>query len=136
VWRDSDGLIDYGSGPRALALRGIAMAQLGELERAKALRWRAARGFGEEKDALNDNVEHAVPGCLVGLRVEVCALSALCAICVEACALSALCVPSETSSRLGRPGLVTAKELSICGRRRPGIKATPFSCVGLYASMI
>ena len=45
MWRDSDGLIDYGSGPRALALRGIAMAQLGELERAKALRRRAARGF-------------------------------------------------------------------------------------------
>jgi hypothetical protein len=62
------------------------MAQLGELERAKALRRRAARGFGEErvdrstlspKDASNDNVEHAVLGCLVGLRVEVCALSAL-----------------------------------------------------------
>jgi hypothetical protein len=89
VWRDSAGLIDYGSVP-----------QLGELERAKALLRRAARGFGEErvdrsilspKDALNDNVEHAVPGCLVGLRVEVCALSALCAICVEVCALSALC---------------------------------------------
>jgi len=29
------------------------------------------------KDAFNDNVEHAVPGCLVGLRVEVCALSAI-----------------------------------------------------------
>jgi len=37
VWRDSDGLIDYGSGPRAFALRAIAMAQLGEPERAKAL---------------------------------------------------------------------------------------------------
>jgi hypothetical protein len=92
VWRDSDGLIDYGSGPRALALRGIAKAQLGELERAKALLRRAARGFREErvdrstlspKDAFNDNVEHAVPGCFVGLRVEVCALSALCALCVE-----------------------------------------------------
>ena len=32
--------------PRALALRGIAMAQLGELGRAKALIRRAARGFG------------------------------------------------------------------------------------------
>src|SRR5690242_13213418 len=30
----------------ALALRGIAMAQLGDLERAKALLRRAARGFG------------------------------------------------------------------------------------------
>jgi hypothetical protein len=69
-------------------------------ERAKALRRRAARGFGEErvdgstlspKDASHDNVEHAVPGCLVGLRVEVCALSTLCALCVEVCALSALC---------------------------------------------
>ena len=37
MWRDSDGLIDYGSGPRAFALRAIAMAQLGEPERAKAL---------------------------------------------------------------------------------------------------
>ena len=104
MWRDSDGLIDYGSGPRALALRGIAMAQLGELERAKALLRRALRGFEEErvdrstlspKDALNDNVEHAVPGCLVGLRRKCarkrpmrrmcgsCALSALCAVCVE-----------------------------------------------------
>jgi len=43
------------------------------------------------KDGFNDKVEHAVPGCLVGLRVEVCALSALCALCVEVCALSALC---------------------------------------------
>ncbi len=32
--------------PPALALRGIAMAQLGELSRAKALLRRAARGFG------------------------------------------------------------------------------------------
>jgi len=32
--------------PRGLALRGIAMAQLGELPRAKALIRRAARGFG------------------------------------------------------------------------------------------
>jgi hypothetical protein len=30
------------------------------------------------------------PGCFVGLRVEVCALSALCAVWVEVCALSAL----------------------------------------------
>src|SRR5215510_14352842 len=32
--------------PPALALRGIAMAQLGDLVRAKALLQRAARGFG------------------------------------------------------------------------------------------
>jgi tetratricopeptide (TPR) repeat protein len=32
--------------PAALALRGIAMAQLGDLERARALLRRAARGFG------------------------------------------------------------------------------------------
>jgi hypothetical protein len=32
--------------PPALALRGIAMAQLGDLDRAKALMKRAARGFG------------------------------------------------------------------------------------------
>ena len=32
--------------PPALALRGIAMAQLGEFDRAKALLRRAARGFG------------------------------------------------------------------------------------------
>src|SRR6188474_1142034 len=32
--------------PPALALRGIAMAQLGELARAKQLLRRAARGFG------------------------------------------------------------------------------------------
>src|SRR5262245_46724609 len=32
--------------PPALALRGIAMAQLGDLERARALLRRAGRGFG------------------------------------------------------------------------------------------
>src|SRR6187431_2113775 len=32
--------------PAALALRGIAMAQLGELDRARELLRRAARGFG------------------------------------------------------------------------------------------
>ena len=32
--------------PPALALRGVAMAQLGDLVRAKALLRRAARGFG------------------------------------------------------------------------------------------
>ena len=32
--------------PAALALRGIAMAQLGDLERARELLRRAARGFG------------------------------------------------------------------------------------------
>ena len=35
--------------PRALALRGIAMAQLGDLDRAKALLRRAARGFGPKE---------------------------------------------------------------------------------------
>jgi hypothetical protein len=35
--------------PPALALRGIAMAQLGDLERAKALLRRAARGFGPKE---------------------------------------------------------------------------------------
>ena len=33
----------------ALALRGIAMAQLGELDRAKLLLRRAARGFGPKE---------------------------------------------------------------------------------------
>jgi tetratricopeptide (TPR) repeat protein len=35
--------------PPALALRGIAMAQLGEFDRAKALLRRAARGFGPKE---------------------------------------------------------------------------------------
>jgi tetratricopeptide (TPR) repeat protein len=35
--------------PPALALRGIAMAQLGDFARAKALLRRAARGFGPEE---------------------------------------------------------------------------------------
>src|SRR6478609_11145240 len=35
--------------PPALALRGIAMAQLGELARAKALLRRAARAFGSRE---------------------------------------------------------------------------------------
>jgi len=35
----------------ALALRGIAMAQLGDLVRAKALLRRAARAFGPKEDA-------------------------------------------------------------------------------------
>ncbi|MGB3070673.1 MAG: helix-turn-helix domain-containing protein [Ottowia sp.] len=35
--------------PPALALRGIAMAQLGELERAKSLLKTAARGFGQKE---------------------------------------------------------------------------------------
>jgi hypothetical protein len=35
--------------PPALALRGIAMAQLGELDRARALLRRAARGFGRHE---------------------------------------------------------------------------------------
>ncbi|MFL5617167.1 MAG: helix-turn-helix domain-containing protein [Gemmatimonadaceae bacterium] len=35
--------------PPALALRGIAMAQLGDLDRAKALLRRAARGFGSRE---------------------------------------------------------------------------------------
>src|ERR1700752_4857763 len=35
--------------PSALALRGIAMAQLGDLPRAKALLRRAARGFGPKE---------------------------------------------------------------------------------------
>src|SRR6185312_15843413 len=35
--------------PEALALRGIAMAQLGELTRAKELLRQAARGFGPEQ---------------------------------------------------------------------------------------
>ncbi len=35
--------------PPALALRGIAMAQLGDLQRAKALLKRAARGFGPKE---------------------------------------------------------------------------------------
>ena len=37
--------------PAALALRGIAMAQLGDLARAKALLRRAARGFGPREPA-------------------------------------------------------------------------------------
>src|SRR5687767_7190680 len=36
--------------PPALALRGIAMAQLGELPRARELLRRAARGFGVHED--------------------------------------------------------------------------------------
>src|SRR5688572_16623119 len=36
--------------PPALALRGIAMAQLGEHPRARALLRRAARGFGEHEE--------------------------------------------------------------------------------------
>jgi len=44
--------------------------------------WERIRRRASPKDAFNDNVE-PVPGCLVGLRVEVCALSALCAVCVE-----------------------------------------------------
>src|SRR5215510_16275814 len=36
--------------PPALALRGIAMAQLGELGRARQLLRRAARGFGPRED--------------------------------------------------------------------------------------
>jgi hypothetical protein len=78
--------------------------------RRGACRGSESRRRASPKDGFNDDVAHTVPGCLVGLRVEVCALSALCALCVEVCALS--------------------------GRRTPGIKATPFSCVGLYASMI
>ena len=35
--------------PRSLALRGIAMAQLGDLTRAKALLRKAARGFGAKE---------------------------------------------------------------------------------------
>ena len=35
--------------PSALALRGIAMAQLGELSHGRALLRRAARGFGERE---------------------------------------------------------------------------------------
>jgi hypothetical protein len=69
VWRDSDGLADHGRGARArggrsarrieagrlrddapaLALRGIAMAQLGDLVRAKALLRSAARAFGPKE---------------------------------------------------------------------------------------
>jgi hypothetical protein len=73
------------------------------LWRCEASRWRSSGSSNERrrccgglhagstrKDAFNDNVEPAVPGCLVGLRVEVCALSALCAVCVEVCALSAI----------------------------------------------
>ena len=37
--------------PPALALRGIAMAQLGEHQRARALLQRAARGFWPAPDA-------------------------------------------------------------------------------------
>ena len=37
--------------PPALALRGIAMAQLGELARARELLRRAARGFGPQEPA-------------------------------------------------------------------------------------
>src|SRR5215469_7174729 len=37
--------------PPALALRGIAMAQLGDLARAKALLRAAARGFGAKEAA-------------------------------------------------------------------------------------
>jgi len=58
VWRDSDGIADHGRGASArhddapaLALRGIAMAQLGELVRAKALSRRAARAFGQKEAA-------------------------------------------------------------------------------------
>ena len=67
--RDSDGLSDYGRGarargrdplgalkrvalrddPPALALRGIAMAQLGDLVRARTLVRRAARAFGAKE---------------------------------------------------------------------------------------
>src|SRR5258706_6215485 len=36
--------------PPALALRGIAMAQLGELARARELLRRAARGFGAHEE--------------------------------------------------------------------------------------
>jgi tetratricopeptide (TPR) repeat protein len=36
--------------PAALALRGIAMAQMGDLERAKDLLKRAARGFGQQDE--------------------------------------------------------------------------------------
>ena len=65
---DPDGLADHGRGACArqvipsapwnwspcvttvaLALRGIAMAQLGDLVRAKALLRRAARGFGPKR---------------------------------------------------------------------------------------
>src|SRR5438105_10997842 len=35
--------------PAALALRGIAMAQLGDLDRARLLLRRAARGFGPQE---------------------------------------------------------------------------------------
>ncbi len=42
------------SDPPALALRGIAMAQLGELERSRELLRRAARGFGQ-----NEALAHA-----------------------------------------------------------------------------
>jgi hypothetical protein len=59
--------------------------------RARVCEERVDRSTLSPKDALDDNVEHAVRGCLVGPRVEVCALSALCAVCVEVCALSALC---------------------------------------------
>ena len=44
-------LIALRDDPPALALRGIAMAQLGDLDRAKLLLKRAARGFGP-KEAL------------------------------------------------------------------------------------
>jgi hypothetical protein len=38
--------------------------------------WERSRRRASPNDAFNDNVEHAVPGCLVGFRAEVRALSA------------------------------------------------------------
>ncbi len=52
MWRDSDGALNrvaLRDDAPALALRGIAMAQLGDLARAKALLRRAARAFGPKE---------------------------------------------------------------------------------------
>ena len=46
--------------PPALALRGIAMAQLGEYPRARELLRRAARGFGAHDRNLRDRPLSAI----------------------------------------------------------------------------
>jgi hypothetical protein len=50
---------------------------LEHFDRAPGVPWERSRRRASPKDAFNDNVEHAVSGCLVGLRVEVCAFSSV-----------------------------------------------------------
>jgi hypothetical protein len=55
---------------------------------------RGPKKMGAAPQSLFSNLQpnpYPQPGCFIGLRVEVCALIALCAVCVEVCALSALC---------------------------------------------